>query len=44
MYERNPWEIDVGSGKREVPVSESLSYQESNVPACRTGEYLLLSV
>ena len=29
MYERNPWENDVGSSQREVRVSEGSSYRES---------------
>ena len=31
MYERNPGEIDFGSSKHEVRVSESSSYRESTV-------------
>ena len=33
MYERNPWEINVGSSEREVRVSEGSSYRESSVIA-----------
>ena len=31
MYEGNPGEIDIGSSKREVRVSEGSSYRESTV-------------
>ena len=31
MYERNPREIDVGSSKREVRVSEGSSYRDLTV-------------